>query len=123
MLEQLGRYVNAVLLIDVPDEEVIRRLSGRRVCAEAGHNYHVDFDPPAREDICDQDGSPLIQRDDDKPHVIEHRLAVYHEKTQPLVDYYDLQGVLRRIDGALKPAEVSDQINAAIRTLQSGGEV
>ena len=69
------------------------------MCVKSGHNYHVEFDPPKHEGICDQDGSRLIQRDDDKPEVIEHRLAVYHEKTKPLVDYYDQQGLLRRIDG------------------------
>ena len=87
-----GRRVTAALLIDVPDEEVIRRLSGRRVCVKSGHNYHVEFDPPKHEGVCDQDGSRLIQRDDDKPEVIENRLRVYHEKTEPLVDYYDEHG-------------------------------
>ncbi|MGH2876035.1 MAG: adenylate kinase, partial [Solirubrobacteraceae bacterium] len=86
-LSELGRRVTAALLIDVPDEEVIRRLSGRRVCVKAGHNYHVEFDPPKHEGICDQDGSRLVQRDDDQPQVISNRLKVYHEKTQPLVDY------------------------------------
>jgi adenylate kinase len=99
MLDRLHRLITAVLLIEVSDEEVIRRLSGRRVCVKSGHNYHVEFDPPKHEDVCDQDGSRLIQRDDDKPEVIEHRLAVYHEKTKQLVDYYDNQGLLRRIDG------------------------
>ena len=72
-----------MLLIDVPDEEVVRRLSGRRVCVKSGHNYHVEFDPPKHEGVCDQDGSRLIQRDDDKPEVIENRLRVYHEQTEP----------------------------------------
>ena len=70
-LADLGRRVTAALLIDVPDEEVIRRLSGRRVCVKSGHNYHVDFDPPKHDGVCDQDGSRLIQRDDDKPDVIQ----------------------------------------------------
>ena len=83
-LGELGRRVTSALLIDVPDEEVIRRLSGRRVCVKAGHNYHVEFDPPKHEGVCDQDGSRLIQRDDDKPDVIRNRLTVYHEKTAPL---------------------------------------
>jgi adenylate kinase len=118
MLENLHRQLTAVLLIDVSDEEVIRRLSGRRMCVKAGHNYHVEFDPPKREGVCDQDGSRLIQRDDDKPDVIEHRLAVYHEKTKPLVDYYDSQGLLRRIDGTRPPADVHDHIRAVIATLR-----
>jgi len=118
MLDGLGRRITAVLLIDVPDEEVVRRLSGRRVCSKAGHNYHVEFDPPKHEGICDQDGSRLVQRDDDKPEVIEHRLGVYHEKTKPLVDYYDSRGLIRRIDGTRPPSDVHDHIRAVIATLR-----
>jgi adenylate kinase len=117
-LSELGRRVTAVLLIDVPDEEVIRRLSGRRVCVKSGHNYHVEFDPPKNDGICDQDGSRLLQRDDDKPDVIENRLRVYHEQTEPLVAYYDEQGLLRRIDGTRPAAEVHDHIRAVIATLR-----
>ena len=79
---EMGRRVTAALLIDVPDEEVIRRLSGRRMCVKSGHSYHVEFDPPKHEGVCDQDGSRLVQRDDDKPDVIENRLRVYHEQDQ-----------------------------------------
>jgi adenylate kinase len=118
MLDRLHRHITAVLLIEASDEEVIRRLSGRRVCVKSGHNYHVEFDPPKREDVCDQDGSRLVQRDDDKPEVIEHRLAVYHDKTKQLVDYYDNQGLLRRIDGTRPPADVHDHIRAVIATLR-----
>jgi adenylate kinase len=118
MLDGLGRRITSVLLIDVPDEEVVRRLSGRRVCTKAGHNYHIEFDPPKNEGICDQDGSRLVQRDDDKPAVIEHRLAVYHEKTKPLVDYYDSRGLMRRIDGTRPPSDVHDHIRAVIATLR-----
>jgi adenylate kinase len=117
-LAKLGRRVTAALLIDVPDEEVIRRLSGRRVCVKSGHNYHLDFDPPKREGVCDQDGSRLIQRDDDQPDVIRNRLVVYHEKTKPLVDFYDRRGLLRRIDGTRDPADVHGHIRAVIATLR-----
>ena len=117
-LDGLGRRVTGALLIDVPDEEVIRRLSGRRVCVKAGHPYHIEFDPPKHDDICDQDGSRLIQRDDDKPEVIRNRLVVYHEKTKPLVDYYDQRGLLRRIDGTRDPGDVHDHIRAVIATLR-----
>ncbi len=117
-LSELGRRVTAALLIDVPDEEVIRRLSGRRVCVKAGHNYHVEFDPPKHADKCDQDGSRLVQRDDDKPDVIKNRLNVYHENTEPLIDYYDEHGLMRRIDGTRPPAEVHDHIRAVIATLR-----
>ncbi len=117
-LRSLGRRITAVLLLDVPDEEVVRRLSGRRVCVKGGHNYHVEFDPPKHEGVCDQDGSRLIQRDDDKPEVIQNRLRVYHEKTKPVTDYYDEQGLLRRIDGTREPADVHDHIRAVIATLR-----
>ncbi len=117
-LSDLGRRITAALLIDVPDEELIRRLAGRRVCVKAGHNYHIEFDPPKREGVCDQDGSRLIQRDDDQPDVIRNRLRVYHEKTSPLIDYYDEQGVMRRVDGTRPPAEVHDHIRAVIATLR-----
>ena len=88
-LAELGRAVTAVLLIDVSDDEVVRRLGGRRTCAENGHVFHVEFNPPEQEGVCDIDGSELIVRDDDKPEVIRKRLDTYHEKTEPLVDYYD----------------------------------
>ena len=117
-VERLGRRLTATLLIDVPDEDVIRRLSGRRVCAKAGHLYHVDFDPPAREGVCDHDGSPLEQRDDDMPETIRHRLEVYHRQTRPLIDYYDERGILRRFDGSRKPGEVHDHILATLATLR-----
>ena len=117
-LSDLGRRVTAALLIDVPDEELVRRLSGRRMCVKSGHNYHVEFDPPKHEGICDQDGSRLIQRDDDKPDVIRNRLRVYHEQTEPLVEYYDEQGLMRRVDGTRQPAEVHDHIRAVIATLR-----
>jgi adenylate kinase len=117
-LSDLSRHITAALLIEVPDEEVIRRLSGRRVCVKSGHNYHVDFDPPKREGVCDQDGSRLIQRDDDKPEVIKNRLKVYHEQTEPVASYYDDQGVLRRIDGTREAADVHDHIRAVIATLR-----
>ncbi len=115
-MDGLGRSLTAVLLIDVPDEEVVRRLSGRRVCKKAGHNYHVEFDPPKNEGVCDQDGSRLIQRDDDKPETIKHRLGVYHEQTQPLVDHYEQKGILKRFDGTRPPSEVHDHIRATLAT-------
>jgi adenylate kinase len=117
-LSGMGRRITAALLIDVPDEEVIRRLSGRRMCVKSGHSYHVEFDPPKHEGVCDQDGSRLVQRDDDKPEVIENRLRVYHEKTKPLVDYYDKLGLMRRIDGTRDPADVHGHIRAVIATLR-----
>jgi adenylate kinase len=117
-LSELGRELTAVLLIDVDDEEVVRRLGGRRTCAENGHVFHVEFNPPQQEGVCDLDGSELIVRDDDKPDVIRHRLEQYHEKTAPLVEYYDAQSLLRRIDGAESPDSVADEIRRTLATLR-----
>jgi adenylate kinase len=122
-LSGLRRRITAALLIDVADDEVVRRISGRRVCVKAGHNYHVEFDPPKREGICDQDGSRLVQRDDDKPDVVRNRLAVYHDQTEPLIEYYDKQGLLRRIDGSREAADVHDHIRAVIATLRLEDDV
>jgi len=122
-LKRRGRRLTAALEIDVPDEEVVRRLSGRRICVKNGHLYHVDFDPPKREDVCDQDGSRLIQRDDDKPETIKRRLEVYHKETSPLVGHYDEQGILRRFDAARPPGEVHDHIRATIATLRLEDEL
>jgi adenylate kinase len=117
-LENRGRGLTAALLIDVDDEVVIQRLSGRRVCTKSGHNYHVDFNKPKREGVCDLDGSKLIQRDDDKPETIKHRLSVYHDQTQPLVEHYEGQGILKRFDGARDATEVHDHIRATVATLR-----
>jgi adenylate kinase len=122
-LSERGRRITAAILIEVSDEEVVRRLSGRRVCVKAGHNYHIDFDPPKREGLCDQDGSRLIQRDDDQPDVVRNRLAVYHRQTEPLISYYDQQGVMRRIDGTRNADEVHDHIRAVIATLRLEDDV
>jgi adenylate kinase len=118
-LEQLGRRLTAALLIAVPDDELVRRLAGRRVCVKnPSHIYHVEFDPPKHDGICDQDGSRLMQRDDDKEETIRHRLAVYHSQTEPLIDHYDSAGMLRRFDGTRDPDEVHDRIRATIATLR-----
>jgi adenylate kinase len=117
-LEELGRGVTAVLLIDVGDDEVVRRLGGRRTCAENGHVFHVEFNPPQQEGICDLDGSELIVRDDDKPEVIRKRLETYHEKTEPLVAYYDERSVLRQIHGTAAPDEVAEEIRRTLATIR-----
>jgi adenylate kinase len=117
-LEPLGRRLTAVLSIEVGDDEVVRRLSGRRVCERNGHPYHVDFDPPKNPGFCDQDGSPLIQRDDDREETIQHRLKVFHEQTEPLVDHYEGLGLLRRFDGSRSPDEVHAHIRATLATLR-----
>jgi adenylate kinase len=122
-LEKAGRRLTAVLLIDVDDDEVVRRLSGRRTCSKNGHTYHVEFDPPKHDDVCDQDGSKLVQRDDDKPETIRRRLAVYHDQTEPLVAYYEDRDLLRRFDGSRTPTEVHDHIRATVATLRLEDEL
>jgi adenylate kinase len=122
-LSEVGRKLTAAVLIGVSDEEVLRRLGGRRTCVKEGHVFHVEFDPPKNDDICDVCGSRLIVRDDDKPEVIRHRLEQYHEKTEPLIAYYEEQGVLRRVDGSLAPDDVSDRIRALLATLRMEEEL
>lgn len=117
-LGELGRTVTAVILIDVCDDEVVRRLGGRRTCEANGHVFHVEFEPPKQEGVCDIDGSKLIVRDDDKPEVIRKRLETYHEKTEPLVSYYDSRSVLRRIAGEAPPEEVAEEIRRTLATLR-----
>lgn len=115
----VGRTVNAVLLIDAPDEEVIRRISGRRMCRKnPEHVYHIEFDPPKHEGRCDTDGAPLEQRSDDAPDKVKHRLEVYHAQTEPLKQYYDDRGLLRRFDGTRDKTEVHDHIRATLATLR-----
>jgi adenylate kinase len=116
-MDELGRRLTAALLIDVPDEEVIRRLGGRRTCPN-GHVYHVEFDPPKHEGVCDQCGKPLTQRDDDQSEVVSKRLKTYHQQTEPLIDYYEERGLLRRFDGTRSPTEVHDHIRATLATLR-----
>ena len=122
-LEAADRRLTAVILIEVSDEEVMRRLSGRRVSVKTGRVYHVEFDPPKHEGRCDIDGSRLVQREDDRPETIAKRLAVYHAETEPLVDYYEERGLLRRFDGSRAPTEVHDHIRATIATLRLEDEL
>jgi adenylate kinase len=117
-LSELGRDLTGVLLIDADEQEVMRRLGGRRTCVENGHVFHVEFNPPKREGVCDIDGSELIVRDDDRPEVIRHRLEQYHEKTEPLIDFYDHRSLLRRIDGSAGPDEVADELSRTLSTLK-----
>jgi adenylate kinase len=113
-LQALGRTLNAALLMEVDEQDVVERLSQRRVCVKGQHNFHMTFDPPKHPERCDVDGSRLVQRDDDKPEVIQHRLQEYREKTAPVKEYYERQGKLRRIDASRSPDEVSDEIRAKL---------
>ena len=116
-LDELGRSLTAVLLIEADDEEIVRRLSGRRQCKN-GHVYHVEFNKPKHEGVCDIDGLKLIQRDDDKPETVRRRLDTYRDKTEPLVDFYDERGILKKFDGTRSPTEVHDHIRATLATLR-----
>ena len=116
-LERRRRKLTAALVVEAPDEVVIERLSGRRQCSN-GHLYHVEYDPPKHEGKCDQCGRPLRQRDDDRPEVIEKRLRIYHEQTEPLKEYYEERGLLRRFDGTRDKNEVHDHIRATLATLR-----
>jgi adenylate kinase len=117
-LEKLDRRLTAALVIEVPDDEAVRRISGRRVSRKTGRVYHVEFDPPKHEGRCDIDGSELIQRDDDEEATVRRRLDVYRRQTAPLIDYYEERGLLRRLDGTRGPAEVHDHIRATLATLR-----
>jgi len=88
------------------------------MCDKNGHVYHVEFDPPKNEGFCDQDGSVLVQREDDREETVRHRLEVFHDQTKPLIDYYATQGLLRRFDGTRAPEEVHGHIRATLATLR-----
>jgi adenylate kinase len=122
-MDELRREITAAILIDVSEDEVIRRLGGRRTCEAEGHVFHVEFNPPEKEGVCDIDGSKLIIRDDDKPEVIEHRLAQYREKTEPLSDYYEERGILNHVKGEASPDEVEEHIHAVLATLRREQEM
>ena len=111
-LTKLGDKVDFAINVDVPDENIVRRMSGRRACLKCGATYHIEHIPPKKEGICDKCGSELVQRDDDKPETVQNRLSVYHEQTQPLIDYYDKKNILKSVDGTKDMQEVfSDIVN------------
>jgi adenylate kinase len=118
-MKELGRELTAAILIDVSEDEVVRRLGGRRTCEEnPSHIYHVEFDPPKEDGVCDIDGGKLIVRDDDKPEVIKNRLKQYQEKTEPLIEYYEERGILNHVNGAQSPDEVEESIHGILATLR-----
>jgi adenylate kinase len=122
-MTELDRSITVAILIDVSDDDVVRRLSGRRTCVKEGHIFHVEFDPPKNDDVCDICGARLEIRDDDKPEVIRTRLDTYHEKTEPVVSYYEDRGILRRVDGSREPDDVNDRIRAMLATLKMEEEL
>ena len=106
--------LDVVLFLDVSHDELVDRLTGRRVCSECGANYHVEFNPPEEPGVCDVCGGELIQREDDTEDTVRERLRVYRENTEPVVDYYDERGDLVRVDGEGTPEEVWESVRAAI---------
>ena len=98
-LAERGEKVDYAINVDVPDENIINRMSGRRACLGCGATYHITFNPPVKEGICDTCGQELVLRDDDKPETVKKRLDVYHQQTQPLIDYYKNAEVLEEVDG------------------------
>lgn len=114
LLEEIATPIQSAVSIEVDDAIVVNRLSGRLGCTKCGEIYHKDSKPPKREGLCDKCNSPLIVRSDDKPETIRERLAVFHENTQPVVDFYAQKGLLRRVDGALEPEDVYAAIVAGL---------
>ncbi|GAB6064402.1 adenylate kinase [Deferrisoma palaeochoriense] len=110
VLGKLGQAIDHVVSIEVPDEDLVERLTGRRTCRKCGAMYHVKFSPPAKEGVCDKCGGELYQRDDDREETIRSRLKVYHEQTAPLVEYYEKAGLLRRIPGQGSVDEIYQRI-------------
>ena len=98
-LTKIGEKMDYAIDVDVPDENIVNRMSGRRACLDCGATYHIVSLPPKTEGKCDHCGSDLVLRDDDKPETVQKRLTVYHEQTQPLIDYYKNQGILKSVDG------------------------
>ena len=113
-LAELGESIDYAIDVDVPDENIVKRMSGRRACVSCGATYHVVHVPPKKEGICDRCGSELILRDEDKPETVKNRLDVYHKQTQPLIDFYTKKGVLKTVDGTVDMQDVFKAIVAIL---------
>lgn len=105
-LTKLGEKIDFAINVEVPDENIIKRMGGRRACVTCGATYHIEHVPPKKEGICDKCGAELILRDDDKPETVKNRLSVYHDQTQPLIDFYNNKGVLKEVDGTVDMMDV-----------------
>ncbi len=110
LLKDLDQELDHVLVLDVPDSELVRRLTARRCCSECGHIYNLVFNPPKAEGICDHDGAELIHRSDDTEDTVKNRLKVYQKQTKPLIDHYGPQGLVRLIDGTGNPKDIYQRI-------------
>lgn len=109
-LTKLNEKIDFAINVEVPDENIIKRMSGRRACVTCGATYHIEHVPPKKEGVCDKCGSELILRDDDKEETVKNRLNVYHEQTQPLIDFYSNKGVLKEVDGTVDMMDVFTEI-------------
>ncbi len=113
-LEEIGDKIDFAIDVDVPDENIVKRMGGRRACVSCGATYHLEYVPPKTEGVCDECGQELILRDDDRPDTVQKRLSVYHEQTQPLIDFYAGKGVLKAVDGTKDMQEVFGAIAAIL---------
>ncbi|MGN0481896.1 MAG: adenylate kinase [Lachnospiraceae bacterium] len=113
-LAELGESIDYAINVEVPDENIVNRMSGRRACVGCGATYHIVYNAPKAEGICDACGEKLILRDDDKAETVQNRLAVYHQQTQPLIDYYGAKNVLKEVDGTV---DMEDVFNAIVKIL------
>ena len=113
-LTKLGDRIDYAINVEVPDENIVKRMGGRRACVNCGATYHIEHVPPKKEGIYDNCGSELVLRDDDKPETVKNRLSVYHKQTQPLIDFYNGKGVLRTVDGTV---DMKDVFNAIVAIL------
>jgi len=113
-LQSAGQKIDFAIDIEVSDEHIVRRMEGRRACLRCGGTYHVEFAPPKQEGVCDQCGGALVQRDDDKPETVKKRLSVYHEQTQPLIDFYQERGCLMTVDGTKDVEDVYRDILSSL---------
>lgn len=113
-LNELGDKIDFAVNVDVPDENIIKRMGGRRACLSCGATYHIEHVPPKTEGICDKCGQELVLRDDDKPETVKNRLDVYHAQTQPLIEFYTKKGVLKTVDGTVDMKDVFSAIVAIL---------
>ena len=114
-LTELGDKIDYAIDVDVPDENIVRRMGGRRACLSCGATYHIEHIPPKKEGICDTCGQELVLRDDDKPETVQNRLNVYHEQTQPLIEFYQAKGVLKTVDGTADMKDVFAAITEILK--------
>ena len=117
-LAKMGQKVDYAIDVDVPDENIVNRMSGRRACVGCGATYHIKYNPPKKEDVCDICGEKLILRDDDKPETVTKRLSVYHEQTRPLISFYADKHVLYTVDGTQNMEQVFEAIQQRFRSLK-----